>query len=166
VSTRASLPAELTPPGGCCAICGDTGWRALWQGHQELLICWRCAVEVLPRLIADATFRPHMQPADASAILDQVRAEYWRAVAICQMRDARTRDRSALPDARVRHLRRSRARAKAAAPVFRRHALTGGSARIAVARPPHGPAGCASGSKCATGWIGCFRCRDQPSRSN
>src|ERR1700681_4868550 len=68
VSRRASLPPEMTPVHGRCAICGDADWRATWRGHQEVLICWRCAVEVLPRLIADATFRPLMTPADGAHI--------------------------------------------------------------------------------------------------
>jgi hypothetical protein len=79
----------MLPARGRCAVCGDTNWRAVWRGHLELCICWRCAVEVLPRLIADATWRSHMTPADAAAIWTEARAEYWRAVAICAMRDGR-----------------------------------------------------------------------------
>jgi hypothetical protein len=39
-----------------CSICGSKDWTGSWRGHKLILVCRKCAIEVLPALIADATW--------------------------------------------------------------------------------------------------------------
>lgn len=87
MSTRTRQIEAFVSPKSRCAVCGDPDWRAMWAGHVVLCVCRRCAIEVLPRLIADAVWQSNMRPADADHSWQQARAEFWRAIAICQDRE-------------------------------------------------------------------------------
>lgn len=39
---------------GVCSFCGSVKWTADWRGHEIILICPKCAKDVLPQLYADA----------------------------------------------------------------------------------------------------------------
>jgi hypothetical protein len=41
-----------------CCLCGEPP-SAYWRGEVVIAVCSRCAVEVLPKLIADAIVGPH-----------------------------------------------------------------------------------------------------------
>lgn len=86
MSTRASLRAWLGEDIGAdrirtCAVCGGD-WSGLWIGATELHVCAGCALDVLPRLIADAVWRPALDARDADALVQKVRAEFWRAMTL------------------------------------------------------------------------------------
>jgi hypothetical protein len=87
MSARAHLPPEWTQ-GRVCACCGTADWAAVWIGVHDVAICHPCAAEVLPRLIADATWRsgPHAFTC-ATDVVERVQKEYWRAVAINALHD-------------------------------------------------------------------------------
>lgn len=90
MSTRADLRAWLGQEAAdhherACAVCGGA-WSALWVGLTELAVCRRCALEVLPRVIADACWHPHLTAAEAERVTADVRAEFWRAIAIQALR--------------------------------------------------------------------------------
>jgi hypothetical protein len=90
MSTRASVPdwygREPTAHVRVCGACGGD-WTGVWIGETEFHVCARCALEVLPRLIADATWRPALDRRDVEIVVERVRAELWRAVALNAMRE-------------------------------------------------------------------------------
>ena len=90
MSTRAALREwlghEAPDRTRMCAVCGGGEWSALWVGATELHVCAACALEVLPRLIADAIWHQSLTPADVETIVGKVRGEFWRAVAINALR--------------------------------------------------------------------------------
>ena len=72
-----STAAETT-----CAICGDRS-AAFWHGETTVAVCGRCATEVLPALIADATVpaRSRHGYAAATSVIERVATRFWRAAA-------------------------------------------------------------------------------------
>ena len=69
---------EFFPPGKCFR-CGEKA-TAMWHSLSIVEVCHSCAVEVLPKLIADATFHASSNYS-GSRILERVRSEFWKAVA-------------------------------------------------------------------------------------
>jgi hypothetical protein len=87
MSTRAEVRdwlGELKPGDSprTCAVCDTADWSVMWAGAIALHICRRCALEVLPQLIADALWFPGLRSSEGDRICDAVRAEFWRAIAI------------------------------------------------------------------------------------
>lgn len=69
-----------------CTICGEAA-TATWGGRWALAVCPRCAVEVLPLLIADAIALPRKKPHDAAALVwAQVTEVFWRGIKARQIR--------------------------------------------------------------------------------
>ena len=64
-----------------CSVCGDPDWQGCWVGHVEIRVCYRCATQVLPCLIADATWE-HSRHSHSTWVLEQVELHYWRALAL------------------------------------------------------------------------------------
>ncbi len=92
MSTRAELREYLgeqtvRDPATVCSICGEPIWTAAWVGMIELHLCRRCAVEVLPRIIADAIGQPHLTLAEITDTLTQIKGEFWRACALRLLRE-------------------------------------------------------------------------------
>jgi hypothetical protein len=84
-----------------CSVCGqETKYGSLWRGHQDIVICLRCAYDnILPALLADAfADKPaYKLPWDYwERALQTFSRHYWRAVAI-----ALTRRENARTDALV-----------------------------------------------------------------
>jgi hypothetical protein len=69
-----------------CALCGDEHWEAIWSGHTAVLVCRRCALEILPALIADAVCNPHVTDQQVCAALERITSGYWRGVALAVLR--------------------------------------------------------------------------------
>jgi hypothetical protein len=86
MSTREAVRAALgrdVDYGGACALCG-CDWAARWIGMTELRVCRRCALEILPRLAADAIWQTHLTRSEAERALEHMAAEFWRALFIRQ----------------------------------------------------------------------------------
>lgn len=67
-------------PDAKCNICGHEA-AAMWNGEKDIFICPHCAVDVLPRLIADAILSDVLAR-DYSLLLQAVeKAKYafWQA---------------------------------------------------------------------------------------
>ncbi len=67
-------------PDAKCDICGHNA-TAMWSGKESIFICRRCAVDVLPRLIADAILSD-VQVRDYSRLLQAVekaKSAFWQA---------------------------------------------------------------------------------------
>lgn len=41
-------------PNAKCTICGSDHPSAMWRGDEDIFVCHRCAINILPRLMADA----------------------------------------------------------------------------------------------------------------
>lgn len=97
----------VTPESRRCTFCGDAA-DGYWCGEEMVKACSSCAVNVLPKLIADTVGLP---PAGqrtnahcaALGILDHVRGVFWEAMS-CRL--ARAADRAAKPAEPVFTLRR------------------------------------------------------------
>ncbi len=87
MSTCDDLPEHLKTDQPC-SFCGEKERAGIWFGHAEVHSCSACAITVLPRLIADATFKGYSGHADSETTLLSVEMEFWRAVAICKDRYA------------------------------------------------------------------------------
>jgi hypothetical protein len=83
---------------GLCNVCGESAAFASWVGVQTVQVCYRCAVETLPKLIADAAvgasvarlpWGPARHGPGATETIDQVTAEFWRAYSLAMEREAR-----------------------------------------------------------------------------
>ena len=71
-----------------CSLCGGPASGA-WFGTADgghLASCRSCAFNVLPKLIADATFIASSSYPETENILLRIEKEFWRAVAICRER--------------------------------------------------------------------------------
>lgn len=73
-------------PAGTCTFCGAKA-DAEWWGDNTIRVCHRCAMEVLPALIADAVALE--QARHPVALWDEVSTVFWRALAIRLDRDQR-----------------------------------------------------------------------------
>jgi hypothetical protein len=74
---------QLYPAVEVCSFCGEPHASAWWRGHQTISVCRKCAVEDLPRLLADALAGEH---ADAPNVvgslhraLEQAEKNFWMA---------------------------------------------------------------------------------------
>ncbi len=84
-----------------CFNCGHPA-AALWRGHTPVAVCRPCALDTLPRLLADALVGTHPRRpsliAELGNGLETARANFWRAAACAQAAEAQ-RDRDAQPAA-------------------------------------------------------------------
>lgn len=78
----ASHPDQIEP--GKCFCCGEKA-AAMWHGLEgQVDVCASCAIEVLPKLIADAVFVPPDLSKGTTGYADhlvKVEASFWAAVA-------------------------------------------------------------------------------------
>lgn len=78
-----------------CSFCGQEAARAFWstagEDRGDIRVCWPCAVEVLPALIADALAGPYtpdlngirwLDPSRFQQELPKILSAYWRAVSL------------------------------------------------------------------------------------
>jgi hypothetical protein len=63
-----------------CFACGEPA-AAVWVGHQNTAACERCAVEILPALIADAVRTGGPGTNGYQGALTAVTAAFWKGVA-------------------------------------------------------------------------------------
>ncbi len=64
---------------GLCSLCGENA-TACWNGVQEdVFLCARCAVNIMPALIADAI-------APSIDHIAEIKATFWKAMAIAKGR--------------------------------------------------------------------------------
>jgi hypothetical protein len=95
VLTRDLFGAEVEK----CSICGDPYAAAWWMGHERISVCRPCAVGTLPLLIADAVVGEHGDSPNVVAnvyrTLDEIKAAFWRGVAIATHRGAKLAAREA-----------------------------------------------------------------------
>jgi hypothetical protein len=90
MSTRACLESEWQARISGCSVCGESCWRAAWFGCNDIAVCPVCALDVLPALLADAIWRRHIRSDEVKACWLQASAAFWRAVALCEMREGRS----------------------------------------------------------------------------
>jgi hypothetical protein len=65
-----------------CQFCGDDDATAMWRGEGvDTFVCRGCAIDILPRLIADACFFPAAKMAEMSQMVPKIMAVFWEAVA-------------------------------------------------------------------------------------
>jgi hypothetical protein len=75
---------EVNGSGGKCSICCEHDATATWRTMgQPIGVCERCALDVLPALIADAVFIPKDRGADSlKHKLGVAELAFWRAMAL------------------------------------------------------------------------------------
>jgi hypothetical protein len=69
---------------GKCMICAEREADAFWACYGDIKVCYWCAIDVLPKLIADATVAS-MHPTKKNALnfaFNKVRSEFYYAAAI------------------------------------------------------------------------------------
>ena len=67
-----------------CTICGNPPADAMWSCEQGVFVCFQCAVEKLPLLIADSVRFGNNELENtrhAEDVLTAVTASFWRGVA-------------------------------------------------------------------------------------
>ena len=72
-----------------CSICGKERATGHWMGKIDIYSCHFCAIEVLPKLIADATLgnAPNdKMPGRGQNVLESVAKNYWYAATCLGMR--------------------------------------------------------------------------------
>lgn len=92
---RATTACVLGDDVGRCSFCGERHATAFWQDWRTVSCCRRCAVEVLPKLMADAVVGEHgSQPGMVGTVrryLDLATATFWQAAATAIHRTGRNR---------------------------------------------------------------------------
>lgn len=79
-----------------CSFCGQQWVSAHWS--LQVFVCPDCAVEVLPKLIADAVDRPHFDTQDFKRYADKIMRTFWYAASSCLSRRIRNGPRSRIRD--------------------------------------------------------------------
>jgi hypothetical protein len=78
-----AMAADYARP---CTLCGGDRGRtaAYWVGVEEIYICLCCAVDYLPKLIADAVASVHIPTGTPVHVRyeEKILREYWRAAAL------------------------------------------------------------------------------------
>jgi hypothetical protein len=75
-----------------CSFCGEpnaTGW---WMGHQIIAVCHGCALDAVPKLMADALVDEygHKRPIATLRQLQQVAEKnFWEAATLAVLRAVR-----------------------------------------------------------------------------
>ncbi len=72
-----------------CDICGERPAAAYWAGQKEFCVCRKCALEVLPRLAADAVVGDTVYPntcSHVSAAKLQMEAAFMRGAVLSVVR--------------------------------------------------------------------------------
>jgi hypothetical protein len=67
-------------PGATCCICGQKA-TAMWQGASEVFVCPKCAVGILPKLIADAIISDRTNYTRVLEVKNRMDKAFWEAVA-------------------------------------------------------------------------------------
>jgi hypothetical protein len=94
VTTKELFDAKIASQWGTCTFCGEPDASAYWRcAVHDVATCRRCAVETLPKLIADAVVGEH---GDGPHIIGRVQPEleiiqknFWMAVAVAIWRSVR-----------------------------------------------------------------------------
>jgi len=66
-----------------CQICGKEP-DAVWTGQKEVVICLNCALNVLPKLIADAVANRRVKISVFKTMWEEAEKNFWYATA-CQL---------------------------------------------------------------------------------
>jgi len=64
-----------------CDLCGNRA-TAYWSSDSKIFVCARCATNILPRLIADATIRKYSQYGVYLSVLEKVVVNFKEAVIV------------------------------------------------------------------------------------
>lgn len=67
--------------GAKCSIC-DRDAVAMWRGKIDIFVCYKCATDVLPRLIADAIVQPGCKMGRILDARKDMDIAFWQAVAV------------------------------------------------------------------------------------
>ena len=65
-----------------CSFCGNDSPQSFWHGGENVRTCRGCAIEILPKLLADSIVLDRKSPALGDSIelfLERVRANYYQA---------------------------------------------------------------------------------------
>jgi ribosomal protein L37AE/L43A len=68
-------------PNAKCSVCNKPA-SAMWRGATDLFICQECAVNILPRLMADAIVQPHTKMHQITDMCKTAEVAFWQAVAV------------------------------------------------------------------------------------
>jgi hypothetical protein len=87
------------PKVGVCTLCGEDSAVGWWRAHEDLRVCRACAMDALPKLLADVlvgewTLTTHTLPLVGRG-LQEFLLSFWRAVAIALSRVAEVDRREA-----------------------------------------------------------------------
>jgi hypothetical protein len=84
---------QLYPGVEVCSFCGEPTASGWWRGHQSISLCRRCAIEDLPRLLADAIAG---ERADAPNVVgnlqrawEQAESRFWQAACVAIVQAAK-----------------------------------------------------------------------------
>jgi hypothetical protein len=84
---------------GNCTLCGKQS-AAVWCGIAgDIEVCFRCAIDILPALIADST--PHLNHAYLHQTACRIERGYYRAMAgraVCELENARKDESGGISD--------------------------------------------------------------------
>jgi hypothetical protein len=88
MSRRENIPDGFDDPDAKCNFCGDRPWSVMWSGipadplHESghIYLCQHCALNKLPALLADATWKPNLRQQDAHAALERAAGIFWRVL--------------------------------------------------------------------------------------
>lgn len=72
-----------------CMICGDCQGDGLWSGNTDVIVCSKCAVEILPKLIADSIYHEKMEMGHVDRWFKEVQNQFYRAILSQTMRKNR-----------------------------------------------------------------------------
>lgn len=74
-----------------CDVC-DQAATARWRGNRNIAICSTCAIDVLPKLMADAIdLSPDENFDRAKTSLERIVRTFWRAMACRLFREQKTK---------------------------------------------------------------------------
>jgi hypothetical protein len=77
-----------------CSICGGKS-DAYWSGKQTITVCYTCATQVLPCLIADAMRALHFGGRDTHQLVktnEWMNSRFWRAAALALSKETPTKE--------------------------------------------------------------------------
>jgi hypothetical protein len=69
-----------------CGVCGGKA-DACWQGHESILVCYRCSLDALPALIADAMLARRRNAGFLIETQRRMDERFWRAAALALAND-------------------------------------------------------------------------------
>jgi hypothetical protein len=87
-----AFTSELWHGVDVCSFCGQPYAAAWWLGHQPISVCRKCAIENLPRLLADAVAGENADGPNVASNLhrawEQAETRFWMAASCAISRAA------------------------------------------------------------------------------